>query len=425
MPRLLEGDDDVSDGSQLQSVVMSVAARHHFGEGWALDAILPTGLARLTTASGTSEGVGGLGDIELAGRYELGALWGVGGYTPSLTLRLGVSLPTGARATTSGAGGTMPTALRIGTGAFGAVGEIRYTQFLDRLVALSIPVSVRGPLTRDGDGRTVGVRVAAGVEGLFFPIEWLLLRVAVQYQHVGQLDEGARGAAVNSGGSWLRAEGLALFRIGDRLSLGAGARGPIYVNVNGRQLTEEWGVTVVAAVTFGAREPEEEEHDHAPHSRPSGSPAEEDGEHRADQHHGDSEPTEHPDPTPPPDDPDSLEPGDVTDVAVGGESFELADVLAEGRITVIDFWADWCHPCEHIDELLRELASRHPELAVRRVEVPSADTPVAEAHLGSETTLPQVWIFDAEGERVDRLVGVGEEQVRERIEELLSRGPPS
>ena len=88
---------------------------------------------------------------------------------------------------------------------------------------------------------------------------------------------------------------------------------------------------------------------------------------------------------------------------VTDSSFESEVLKSDGPV-VVDFWADWCHPCEHIDTLLRELARHHPELAVRRVEVPSGDTPVAREHLSDDQTLPQVWIYDAQGERVERLV---------------------
>lgn len=111
---------------------------------------------------------------------------------------------------------------------------------------------------------------------------------------------------------------------------------------------------------------------------------------------------------------------DVADVARGGTSFELSEAIAPGKITVIDFWAEWCVPCHDIDDLLRDLAAEHPKLAVRRAEVVDIDSPVAVEHLGGVKGLPVVWIFDRQGKPVARLDATTESQVAERLHELLN-----
>jgi len=455
MPRLLDGDEALDDSSVVESAVASLVARHHIAEGWAVDAVLPAGWAALHPASGPRTGVSGLGDVELGARYELGALWGVGGYNPSVAVRLGVALPTGARVT-SGSAAAMPNALRLGTGAFNVLAEVRYTQFLERHVALAVGGDVRQALSSDGDGRTPGFRAGAGLDVIVLPIDWLVLRASLQYQYMGRLDGGAGGISPNSGGNWLRAEAMALFRLGDHVSVGATARGPLYVNVNGRQLVEQWGLGALVAVSLGGADDEEDEHDH---DHGGGHGHDESGhdehahdesghddhghdehghdEHGHDEHahddhahdeHGDDEHA-HDDHAHDDDDHDDRgadsdeatpRAGDVVDAATGGASFALADALARGRITVVDFWADWCPPCHEIDAILRSLAARYEGLAVRRVEVPSADCEAAREHLGDDTRLPQVWLFDEHGELIERLVGPGPGYVRSRLEDMLA-----
>jgi len=111
--------------------------------------------------------------------------------------------------------------------------------------------------------------------------------------------------------------------------------------------------------------------------------------------------------------------GDVTDVALGGDSFKLEDAVVRGKVTVIDFWASWCHPCEHIDALLRKLAAEHPDLAVRRAEVVDGDGPVVSEHLSGDVRLPIVWIFDRNGKRRRALSGTTDEEVRRALAPLL------
>ena len=94
----------------------------------------------------------------------------------------------------------------------------------------------------------------------------------------------------------------------------------------------------------------------------------------------------------------------MLDVARGGRSFDLEAALAPGRITVVDFWAVWCRPCKAIDKVLRELAHKYP-LAVRRAEVTTMDSPIAQAHLKGVKGLPVVWVYNQQGQRVLTLVG--------------------
>lgn len=405
----MRGEGEYDEGSRMDTALVSLAARHHLGEGWAVDATVPTGVVFHSPEDPAlpSTGVAGLGDIDLGVRYELAALWGAGGYAPSVTLRLGVGLPTGTHGSARTTVGTVDieNQLRVGTGAFGASGEIRWTQFLAPEVAFAVSARARGSLSPDADGGWPGAQAAAGVDGLFFPIEWLLLRVGLEYQHVGVFVEADHGVLLNSGGHWVRADALALFRVGDVLSLGAGARVPVYTSVNGTQLAEEWGVTAVVALSLGGGgDEDEDDHDH---------------DHHGDEHdHGHGDAHEHG--AGHGDEPDhdhgahAEEPaGDVRDVAEGGASFVLPDdVIAPGRVTVLDFWATWCHPCAHVDELLRDLAAEHPELAVRRAEAPDANCALVRDHLADDARLPQVWIFDAQGRRTDRLVGASVDEIR-------------
>ena len=66
-----------------------------------------------------------------------------------------------------------------------------------------------------------------------------------------------------------------------------------------------------------------------------------------------------------------------------------------GKITVYDFWADWCKPCGELDHELAEVARRHPDdIAVRKINVVDADSPASQTYLGA-ATLPHLKVFES------------------------------
>ena len=83
------------------------------------------------------------------------------------------------------------------------------------------------------------------------------------------------------------------------------------------------------------------------------------------------------------------------------ETFETA--LAEGKLMMVDFWAEWCVPCQMLGPVIESLADRYEGRAV--VGKINTDEEQALAMSFQITGIPTV-IFFKDGEEIDRLEGV-------------------
>jgi thiol-disulfide isomerase/thioredoxin len=91
---------------------------------------------------------------------------------------------------------------------------------------------------------------------------------------------------------------------------------------------------------------------------------------------------------------------DERELSTDGSATAL--VSEPGKVTVVDFWADWCKPCGELDHMLADVARRHPDaLAVRKVNVVDADTPAWNKYLApGNFNLPHVKLYDRDGKLV-------------------------
>jgi len=69
--------------------------------------------------------------------------------------------------------------------------------------------------------------------------------------------------------------------------------------------------------------------------------------------------------------------------------------------TVFDVYADWCGPCRLVEARLREIVGERSDVAVRRLNVVSFETPLASELGPNFQTLPYLIVFSPSGKRTD------------------------
>jgi thiol-disulfide isomerase/thioredoxin len=92
-------------------------------------------------------------------------------------------------------------------------------------------------------------------------------------------------------------------------------------------------------------------------------------------------------------------PAGIREISNGGQPVDLNLLMTEGKITVVDFYADWCGPCRKISPRLEQLVSENPEVVLVKVDIVDWDTPVTRQH--DIHSVPNIRVFD----RNRRMVG--------------------
>ncbi len=66
-------------------------------------------------------------------------------------------------------------------------------------------------------------------------------------------------------------------------------------------------------------------------------------------------------------------------IHVNDANFEKLVASTKG-VLVVDFWAEWCGPCQMLGPVLQEFAEKHPEVTVAKCNVD--ENPLASRQMG-------------------------------------------
>lgn len=97
------------------------------------------------------------------------------------------------------------------------------------------------------------------------------------------------------------------------------------------------------------------------------------------------------------------------EIITHGARVDIEKKLAEGQVTLIDFYADWCGPCRFISPHLESVAKDDPAVVLRKVDIVKWGSAVAQQY--KINSVPQVWVYGKDGKLVGKVMGASKEQV--------------
>ena len=166
----------------------------------------------------------------------------------------------------------------------------------------------------------------------------------------------------NTGGQWLFVLPSLSFQTRGGVSYFLQFQLPAYQNVNGAQLVAPYGITTGFAFSPLRRKASRE-------AVTTASPAE-----------------------------TNSAPADEPEVISRGGRVELSAHLAAGRVTVFEFYADWCGVCRKIDAGLRQMMRTRTDATLKKINIGDGETEVAKQY-NIEIT-PTFHVYSASGRLV-------------------------
>lgn len=94
----------------------------------------------------------------------------------------------------------------------------------------------------------------------------------------------------------------------------------------------------------------------------------------------------------------------------------IPDIELDGRLQFIDFYADWCGPCNDMRPNIDRMEGRYsPMIRFWRVDVDARESDRLEAYFGGVPAIPLVVVLDPQGRVLVRMEGFQSERQLDRL----------
>ena len=101
------------------------------------------------------------------------------------------------------------------------------------------------------------------------------------------------------------------------------------------------------------------------------------------------------------------------EVITHGDYVDVSRSLVPGKITVVDFYADWCGPCKMVTPYLEKLVHDDRDVVLRKVDIVNWSSPVTKQY--EITSIPHVDVYDRKGKLVGNVTGVNAADIQQYV----------
>jgi thiol-disulfide isomerase/thioredoxin len=97
---------------------------------------------------------------------------------------------------------------------------------------------------------------------------------------------------------------------------------------------------------------------------------------------------------------------DIAVISKAGEDVGALELHAvKGKVTIFDFYADWCAACRKVDGHVYKRIAGGDKLAYRKLNVVDWDSPIATRYVKNVPSLPYLVVFGPDGKQATAIHG--------------------